>query len=252
MNLSSGQDKLLAARVADAVHSAQNRHQTKFIGFLGEHDAAAAADIVRSLHYTAYRFFGGYEGAARVFLGVFSAYDEQLDQSFPISPITVVYRKANTLSHRDFLGALLALGLTRDSVGDILISEGAAVVFATEPCALLAASELTKVGSVGVEVMHGITVPIEVKREFDTIEGSVASYRLDCMVALVTKLSRERSSALITSGLVGINGRQTDNISYKLSTGDSFSVRGYGKFIFTEVNALTRKGKQRVTVQKYK
>ncbi len=137
-------------------------------------------------------------------------------------------------------------------MGDILISEGAAVVFATEPCALLAVGELTKVGAVGVEVMHGITVPIDAKREFDAIEGSVASLRLDCMVALVTRLSRERSSAIIASGLVGINGRQTDNISYKLSTGDSFSVRGYGKFLFTEVNAVTRKGKQRVTVQKYK
>lgn len=252
MNLSSEQDKLLAARVADALHSAQNRHQTKYIGFLGEHEAAAAADMVRSRRHTAYRLFGGYKGAARVFLGVYSQYDEQLDQDFPISPITVLFRKTDTLTHRDFLGALLALGLSRDSVGDILISEGAAVVFATQPCAQLAASELTKVGSVGVQVLSGITVPIEAKREFEAIEGSVASLRLDCMVALVTRLSRERSSALITSGMVGINGRQIDNISYKLSAGDSFSVRGYGKFLFSEVNAVTRKGKQRVTVQKYK
>lgn len=252
MNISSEQDKLLAAKVADAVCSAQTRHQTKFIGFLGEHEAAFAIDVVRSLHHQSYRLYGGYEGAARVFLGVFSQYDEQLDEDFPIFPVTFLFRKTDVLCHRDFLGALLSLGLARDSVGDILVFEGAAVVFATEPCARLAVNELTKVGSVGVKVSHGISVPLDIKREFDVIEGAVASLRLDCLVALVTKLSREKTAALITAGLVSINGRKTDNISYKLSDGDSFSIRGYGKFLFDGVSTVTRKGKQRVTVRKYK
>lgn len=251
MNASLEQDKLLAARVADAVYGAQNRHQSKFIGFLGEHEAAYAAQVARSLHHPAHRLFGGYEGASRVYLGVFSQFDEQDDHHFPIFPITFSYRKADKLTHRDFLGALLALGLTRDSVGDILTGDGSAVVFANEACAALCISEVAKVGSVGVNAQSGILASLDTAREFDVIEGTVASARLDSVVALVTKLSRQQSAVHIAAGLVGINGRQTDNISYKLSTGDSLSIRGYGKYIFDGVSGVSRKGRQRVIVRKY-
>ncbi|MFA9381090.1 MAG: YlmH/Sll1252 family protein, partial [Acetanaerobacterium sp.] len=196
MDISLQQDKILAARVADAVYAAQNRYQSRFIGFLGEHEASFAAGVARSLHHPEHRLFGGYEDAKRVFLGIFSPYDEQDDQSFPIFPVTFLYRRADSLTHRDFLGAMLSLGLARESVGDILISEGSAVVFATESAASLVIMELVKVGGTGVKAQSGVLVPLETNQQYDVIEGVVASERLDCVVALVTRLSREKAAAL--------------------------------------------------------
>lgn len=252
MNTAFEQDKLLAARISDAVCDAQTRCRTRFIGFLDEHEAAYAVDVLRGLRCGTYRFFGGYEDAQRVFLGVFSQYNQLDDDCFPIASLTVCCRREDELTHRDFLGALLSLGVSRDSVGDILVKPGRTVVFATKPCAELAVNELTRVGRVGVRVSHGVSEPIDVKREFDVIEGTVACARMDCVAALVTKLSREKAAALIKAGAVSINGRQTDNISYKLSENDSFSVRGYGKYLYGGAEGVTRKGKQRVIVRKYK
>ncbi len=243
----------MAARVADAVTIAQKRHQTKFIGYLGEHEAAYAAGVARSLDHTPVRMFGGYEGASRVFLGVFSQYDEPMDELFPIFPVTFILgaHMTTALSHRDYLGALLNLGLSRDSVGDIITQESGAVAFLNESAAALAVSELAKVGGAGVKVQKGIPTGFAPEKRFETFDGVVASERLDCVVALVTRLSREKAAQLIESGLVGLNGREQDNISYRMAGGDTFSIRGYGKFVYDGISGTTKKGRAHILLRRY-
>ncbi len=247
----SYEDKILTAQITDGIARAQERYVNKFIGFLDERQAALALDMLRRQSYTHYSLYGGYEDASRVYLGIFSPYEEPESAIFPIYPVTFTYRAADRLAHRDFLGALMALMITRDSIGDILVGEGHTVAFLSEKAATLAIDELKKVGSVGVKAEQGICTELPQQNSFETIEGVVASERLDSIAALLTKLSREKAVKFITSGLVSINFQATDNISYKLSAGDKISIRGYGRFIFDGVSGTTKKGRTHVTARKF-
>ena len=247
----SQQDKILAAKVTDAVLLARDRYSNKFIGFLDEHQATVAVNTLRPLQYTNYKLFGGHEGASRVFLGIISPYEKPEDELFPIRPVTFTYREVDCPTHRDFLGALMNLMITRDSIGDILVGLGHTVVFLTENAAQLVLNELQKVGSTGVKVSQGIGAELPCNDNFLAIEGSIASLRLDCIIALVTKLSREKAVKLITDGLVSINFQLTGNISYNVAAGDKISIRGYGRYIFDGMSATTKKGRAYVTARKY-
>lgn len=247
----SYEDKILTAQVTDGVTRVQDRYTEKFIGFLDERQAALALSVLLRLGYDNYRFFGGYAEAQRVYLGIFPPYDAASTEGFPVYPVTFSYREADRPTHRDFLGALMALMITRDSIGDILVGEGYSVAFLAEKAAALALSELKKVGSVGVKANAGINGELPSANTFQVIEGVVASPRLDCIAALLTKLSREKAVLLIEDGLVSINFQVNDNISYKLSAGDKVSIRGHGRYIFDGVSNATRKGKAHVAARKY-
>lgn len=119
-------DKLLKARVDDALRL--GKKSPKFIGFL---DPAEAADVAAYVNVagSAYMFFGGYEGAERLVLGVFPMYIEPSAELFPVAPITLEFKSEYPLSHRDFLGAFMAQGIERSTVGDILIEPGRCVAF---------------------------------------------------------------------------------------------------------------------------
>lgn len=249
--IDSYEDKILTAQITDGVTRAQERYTEKFIGFLDERQAALALNILQRLGCENYRFFGGYEEAQRVYLGIFPPYEAANPENFPVYPVTFSYREADHPAHRDFLGALMALMITRDSIGDILVGEGYTVAFLTEKAAALALGELNKIGSVGVKAKAGINGELPSANTFQVIEGVVASSRLDCITALLTKLSREKAVSLIEGGLVSINFQVNDNISSKLSAGDKVSIRGHGRYIFDGVSAATRKGKAHVSARKY-
>ena len=90
------------------------------------------------------------------------------------------------------------------------------------------------------------------KNEFEEIKCTVSSARLDGIISTVVPLSREKSSALIKQGLVFVNAFATENVSYTVKSGDKISVRGKGKFIVSEFSGITKKGRLKLTVKKYK
>lgn len=253
--LNPNDDELLAARVCDAFDSA-SRYNTKFIGFLDPRQALHAKRQAEALcakgayDDCTFSFFGGYSGAERVFLGVFPPYSQHSSEDFPITAIKITWR-FKVLTHRDFLGALLALGIVRDKIGDIIVGDGECTVFAEKTVARFIMQNLSKVGAVGVCCEQTIGENIVRQEHFKTLTGTVASCRLDCVVSALTGRSRSAATQLIAAGFVSVDFDTRCDNSYEVSGGAAVSIRGHGRFIVDSLGPQTKKGRLAFAARKY-
>ncbi len=241
---------LLAAKLRDGVRLSKKRPY--FLGFLDESEAALCQDILEREHSARFLFWGGYESAERTILGFFPDYMEPVPRHFPLSTLSILFREEDSLSHRDFLGSFMALGVERDVVGDILTGKGICVAFVRQEMEEYFCRNIRRIGRTGVRVVPGRPETLPLKREFEELSGVVASERLDCMVAFLCRTSRERAAALITSGVVMRNHREILSVSEHVREKDILSVRKQGKFIIDRLGPLTSKGRLSVQCRKYK
>ena len=156
------------------------------------------------------------------------------------------------LSHRDFLGSLLSLGIDRKCIGDILVFEKEAYFFVTKDISKFIITNLTKVGNVGIKIseVNFDEVP-KLEPKFKEINFTVSSLRLDSIVAGAIKESREKASGYIKNGLVLLNYIECMDISKEVKENDIFSVKGCGKFVLSEIGGKSRREKVFVKVKKY-
>lgn len=250
----SDEEKFFVGSVYDKIYAARDRYRTGFTFFLTEPQAALAKKIAASERFENFRSFGGYEGAERVVFGFFADGDEPredaLSEFFPISALTLRYRPADKITHRDILGALMSLNIARETVGDILAGEGCAVVFLTAAAAREAAG-IIKIGRTGVRISEGFDPDSLPEREFAPINGTVSSLRADSVVALALRCARSKSAALISGGSVVLRGQVCTQTSAQVAEGDVFSVRGHGKFRLEKVGAPTKKDRIFIEIYKY-
>ncbi len=247
-SLLNEEERYLSAHIADLQRLSVKSGVPRFSAFLNEREAVVADNSVKGSPC----FFGGYDGAARVICGfVENTYAEELAPSdiFPVVPLTFRFRPRDTLSHRDFLGAILSLEIKRELVGDILTAEGYAVVFVHETAAELVMA-LDKIGKVGVSCEKGITMPLP-QQQTKRIDTTVSSLRLDCIVSAAVNTSRDRSASLIKSGMVNADFSPCLNVSAEVKENTVISVRGHGRFRLSEISGGTRKGRIRVVIDKY-
>ena len=189
--------------------------------------------------------------AERTVLGVFPDYMEPLDEEFPVTGLTVKFRRQDALSHRDFMGSFLAQGVVRASLGDILAEEGRAVLFVKTELAPHFLSQIDKIGRVGVQITKGFTDPLPQAHSFQPMGGVVASERLDCLVAFLAGTGREKAAQMVHAGLVSVNHRETDSVSHRVNEGDIISIRRCGRFIVDMLGPVTKKGRLSVKCRKY-
>lgn len=241
--------ELFSAKLRDAVSISQKRPY--FLGFLDEREAAYAKEFL-TCEKRVHLFWGGYSEAERVILGLFPDYLEPQPEQFPLGPLTLTFREEDVLTHRDFLGSLMALGIERTTVGDILPETGRCVIFAREEMRDYICQNLRKIGRVGVKIREGAEEPLPLHREFEEITGVVASGRLDCLVGLFCKTSREKAVGLIRQGLVSQNHREIYSPSERVQEGDLVSIRTRGRFVVDRLGPPTNKGRLAVTCRKYK
>lgn len=249
----SDEDKLLSRRVLDWIHVSENKYTIKYSAFLDNHQSEVCKSVLSYMNFNNYSFYGGYENASRTILGVFPPYsDFAVDTDFPIKPVLFSYRTEDKLTHRDFLGALMGLQIRRDMIGDILVNNDKCLIFINESVYDFVFNNVRKIGSVGVKLSDDISsFNFNIKENFKQINGTVSSLRLDCIVNLATKLSREKASALIKSGNVKVNYVNINNPSFSLKENDVLSLRGYGKFIFTSVTGISKKNRYCIEIDKF-
>ncbi len=231
--------ELFEARVFDALDISRKSGAPKFLGFLTM-DEAATADALLKAQGAVYSFFGGYEGAERT---VLCCSDGGYTPSFPIDAFTLTFRPCDTLSHRDFLGALMSLGITRESVGDILIEKGRAVIFVYHDVARYVREQLRTVGRVGVTVSEGFALPLPQLSQKQECSDTVASSRLDCVVSALVSCSRAAASTLIADGEVAVNSVGCKKATKTVESGDRITVRHKGKFEILSLDDRSKKGR---------
>lgn len=242
---SFSEDKLVLSKAKDTIALSEKRTTPCFYGFLNEHQAQLIKD---SLYIDDNcRFWGGYEDATRVMFGVNASCAD-----FPISAVKFVYKKEYKLSHRDFLGSLMALGIERSIVGDILTFSGETVVFVKSELAQYIVDSISKIGRVGVNSLVFDTKNFDYVNEFDVIDTTVSSLRLDVFVSAICSLSRDKSQKLIKSDLVSVNHKIVNSVSKCVCVGDVITIRKFGKFVFAEENGFSKKGKLRISVKHFR
>ncbi len=157
------------------------------------------------------------------------------------------------LYHKDILGSVMALGITRQSAGDIcMLSDHDAIAVISGKLSEYIMDELVKAGSDGVTVsVHPDPASFVYERQFEELQCTVASMRLDGIVSAVTGMSRTKSDEYITAGLVRLGGNVCDKSSAEVSVGDAVTVRGYGKYLIFSTDGVTRKDRIRLNVKKY-
>lgn len=245
------QDKLLLDRIDDFINKASEKYIPQFSHFVDERQANIAVNHLISRGCSNYLLWGGHKQAERNILCVYPPSEELANDAFPISTVTFVYRDEDKLSHRDFLGAIMNLMIKREYVGDILVGEGLAVVYAEEKIAPLLINEVSKIGRTGVKVYEGLPFGMPEARGFQEIQAIVNSLRLDVIVAAITKLSREKASQLIRSGAVSVASCQCQEVSSRVEFGSRVSIKGYGRFFIEDCGRTTKKGRLHLLIKKY-
>lgn len=245
-----GSFDLLLSKLDDGIKLSQRRPW--FLGFLSEEELAECEAALKWRSDVQALAFGGYDGAQRKILGLFPDYMEPAPEHFPLTALTFSYRTADTLTHRDFLGSFMALGVERSVIGDILPSEGSCTAFLRSEMADYFQQNLSKIGRVGVKITIGTEHDFQVNQEFDELSGVVASERLDCIVAFLCHAGRTKAAELIAAGAVSKNHREVLSVSERLTEGDTLSIRRYGRFIIDRLGPKTAKGRLAIGCRKYK
>ena len=239
----------LTARVRDAVRQASLRGRPYFVGFL---DPSQAALCAREAGAGASALaWGGFCGAERVVFGVFPPEQSPDPARFPISALEVRFRRGAGLTHRDFLGSLMALGVERDTVGDLLIEDGRAVLFVRRELAAHLAQQLDRVGREGVHTAEAADPVLPPPPALAPISTTVASARLDCVVAALIGKSRETAREAIEGGLVEVDYQPILRGDRVLAPPLFLSVRGVGKFRLLPFEGETRKGRLRLRAERF-
>lgn len=259
--------KLLASRAEDYLRMA-DRGELVCGNFLSPAEAAYVALCMRELGASNRFFlFGGYGDAERkrifVLPSFLSAIDGEAEEKAQIyfaedlakavKAVKIDGSGYRALSHRDYLGSILALGIERSALGDIaVVGEHSAVVFCTDRIFDFLIANIDRVASDKVAVSEYTDgAELNIKREYIPVNDTVASNRLDCIVGALTGLSRDKAQSAIKSGLCEVNYLPEDRCDVAISIPSTVSVRGYGKYDLLSFDGETKRGRLRMSARKY-
>ena len=261
-----GTRDLFEARLEDAIRKSSSG-SVAHLPFLTMRERRRAERILdaHGMH-NAYWFWGGHPTAERTCLFLLPEYlvamlpedanerdamlKEYLCEELQEAVMSLAIKGSGfrNLSHRDYLGAILGLGIERDAIGDVAVQdEHNAILFCPRTLGAFLIGELTKVGSDTVRCRECvIDENFTDGKKYRPISDTVASARLDCVGAALCNLSREAAQSAVRSGLVEVDFEPEERVDAVLEPPITVSVRGYGRFILRSFDGETKKGRLRL------
>lgn len=240
------ESRLLLSRIDDLVYKSYCG-EIEGLGFLNEAEVSLAHNYLCNLHVS-HCFYGGYENAFRMYLYI----SESSDSFHDILPLHIKTKGENNLLHKDYLGSLMGLGITRECVGDILIVSDGAVAFVRNEIAEYVIMNLNSVGRNNVNVSEYTGDCSQFSSAFSEINVVVTSMRIDNFLTSVCKCSRGKAAEYINEDKVFVNYSCVTKASKTLDVGDVISIRGFGKYKIAEEIRNTKSGRLVLSVKKYK
>lgn len=250
--ISDSDDRMFMSKMCDIAERSVFSHKAMFSRFLDPRQQ----NLVKSRLCADFEvsFFGGFDAAERT-MAAFAGERGSLcrfEGEFPLCAVRIRPKGRERLSHRDYLGSLLALGIKREHIGDILVEEDAASVFMTREIADFVLMNLKRVASSPVRLSAiEDTGEISAARSFKQTDVTVPSLRADCVAAAAMGKPRSSAAAMIEEGLCLINYERVKSVSAAVKNGDVLSVRGYGKMIIETDGTFTKKGRIHIKVKRY-
>lgn len=241
------QDRKKMRILLDKIESCSRQNRVECTDFFDPHEIEMSIGILNHFSDISYFFSNGLEFGERKVGILYPAFFSKSEISLN-DFITALRIDADIeLTHSDFLGALLHLGISRDKLGDIFPVAAGAYVLATKPIAAFIQTHLCRVRHVPVKISEiGLEKVEKIEEECREIMISVASLRVDLIVSSVFHLSREESARLISSGLVKVQWKNIQNKDFIVSPGMMISVRRHGRIYFEEILGQSSKGKIRI------
>ena len=247
------EELMLQKRLIELSRLSYQRGIVTFSDFLNLNELNILHTIPKHELDSAYVTFGGYDHSERqmvAFLPDALCYEYEYPISIlKISPLQKKF--SEKLSHRDYLGSLLNLGIERSKLGDILVEDDFAILFAHESLENYLMEELTRVRHTSIMISRMETAEFQYQPKVEEIKGSVSSVRLDSLLALAFHSSRTKLVAYIEGGKVFVNGKLVTSNGYQIKENDIVSVRGLGRFRYKEMTSQTKKGRCFVTIELY-
>ena len=250
------EERVVLARVLDQMERAQNRSIPCATQFLSPAQRAAAEPLLAACGHPKHLFFGGFEGAERTVCAFLPDWQEPEDwtgdEENPVGAIEAAFPEGSGLTHRDLLGGLMGIGLTREKVGDILVFDGKAQIVALKEAVPIILSQFYQAGRCrlrlrAIPLSHLTPAPVEVRLVKDT----VATLRLDAVLSSGFSIARGKAADLINAGRVSVNHRECTKTDKAVAEGDILTCRGLGKCILTRVGGQSRKGRIIIEIERY-
>lgn len=241
----------LKNRFRDLADKAFGQNMFTFTGFLGLSEQDTFWQMEPELRYVGYTFCGGSDDTDRKMLRFGNAEELGYEVDFPIVCVHIcplIAKFADKLSHRDFLGALMNLGIERSTLGDIKVGDKEAYLFCQDAIAEYICENLEQIKHTHVKCRITENYAEVPREEPEKKVIQVSSVRVDAVIAKTYNKSRGDCLDLFRTGKVFINGRLCENNSRLLKSGEIINVRGFGKFIYAGEPRETRKGKLGVEV----
>lgn len=245
-------EQILTGRLTDLANMCYNRNIPVFSSYLNLNEQNIFHNAKKNFPPVIAILDGGYDEAERKLVTYLPYEGWEYELPVNILKIESVNKKfSQGLSHRDFLGALMNLGIDRSLLGDIVICDQAAYLFCLEKITDFIVDNLIKVKHDMVSVVRCDNLPDNFEITYREITGSVASLRLDAVISLAFNESRSKSVNYIENALVFVNGRLITTNAYNLKPGEIISVRGLGRFKYIDIKNETKKGRLFVILHKY-
>ncbi|MGM9659130.1 MAG: RNA-binding protein [Faecousia sp.] len=249
----SAEDRLLLAKLWDKISTGMRKNIPASTCFLSPREQELAKYLFGSpegLH-----IFGGYADAERKMLIFLPEYLEEnalFEENSPCVCLRATFYQGDSPSHRDFLGALMGAGIGRETVGDICVGTGSCDFFVTADIAPYLLQNFT---SAGRTKLHLQQIPLTQASipapEVKEIKDTLASLRLDSVIAAGFSLGRSLAAQYVTAGKAAIDGLPCEKPDKPVAEGMKISVRGLGKIRLAQINGRTKKDRISVVIHRY-
>ena len=253
------EDKICLSQVLDKIEFSKTRNKIETTDFLDMYQISLVENFLKKIKFTEYKLYGGYEDAERKILLIYpEKYNEEMlkknySKIIKIIRIVLDEEEKGKYSHRNYLGGIVKLGLKREKVGDILVSDDGADIIVKEEFSEILKEQLAtltrfKNSHINIEEIDKIKKK-EIKVE--KIKIIVPSLRLDNIVSDLAKTSRNKAATIINQERVFVNGQNETKLSKQIKMGDIITIRGKGRFIVKDADGTTRSGRTVLIIEKY-
>ncbi|MDD6011802.1 MAG: YlmH/Sll1252 family protein [Oscillospiraceae bacterium] len=252
----------LISKAFDKKEYAADNSVLTYTNFLSMEERSAVKPLERELAcYADTFYYGGSREAERclavfvpAFFGVrdiFSYFAENEEEN-PLCLLRLDKDRFTALSHRDYLGALMGLGVKREMIGDITVDEKGCYLFCMKSVAKYICEHLSKIGRGSVESrILSVSEYQESEERSEILFASVPSLRLDSFLAAAFSLSRNAAVQCISRGIVFVNSSQCMKNDLLLKPGDKVVLRGKGKRVLEEILGENKKGRIHIHYRKF-
>ncbi len=244
-------EELLWKRLKDLAEKCYRSNVYTFSSFLSMAELDFFYRMKKELSHVDYTLFGGHEDSERQMIRFGSEEMLGYTEEFPIVCIEaapILQKFADELTHRDFLGALMNLGIERTTLGDIIIYENTGYIFCTAVIAPFILDSLEQVKHTHIKCRIAEAPQEVTEPEIEVRKIQASSERIDGVVAKVCQLSRGDSLELFRQKKIFLNGIQFENNSILLKPEDVITVRGFGKFTYMGFDSISKKGKKNIII----